>query len=168
MNRDEIKVMMGIWLPSMEHESKITRRVIAAVPNDKKDYRPAPKSMSAFELAWHTASSDVWFLKSIAAGSFEGGGEPTMPAEIKSISDLVSWYDRNFPAALEAVKSLSLDQASKPVSFFGVYNFPAARYLGMSLAHTGHHRGQLSAYLRPMGAKVPSIYGGSADEPMSM
>ena len=30
-----------------------------------------------------------------------------------------------------------------------------------------HHRGQLSTYLRPMGAKVPQIYGPSADEPMS-
>ena len=28
-----------------------------------------------------------------------------------------------------------------------------------------HHRGQLSSYLRPMGAKVPSIYGPSADDP---
>jgi len=28
-----------------------------------------------------------------------------------------------------------------------------------------HHRGQLSAYLRPMGAKVPSICGPSADDP---
>jgi uncharacterized damage-inducible protein DinB len=28
-----------------------------------------------------------------------------------------------------------------------------------------HHRGQLSTYLRPMGAKVPSIYGPSADDP---
>jgi uncharacterized damage-inducible protein DinB len=34
----------------------------------------------------------------------------------------------------------------------------------MSLKHGIHHRGQLSAYLRPMGAKVPSIYGPSADE----
>jgi hypothetical protein len=29
-----------------------------------------------------------------------------------------------------------------------------------------HHRGQISTYLRPMGAKVPQIYGPSADEPM--
>jgi uncharacterized damage-inducible protein DinB len=28
-----------------------------------------------------------------------------------------------------------------------------------------HHRGQLSTYLRPMGGKVPSIYGPSADDP---
>jgi uncharacterized damage-inducible protein DinB len=26
-----------------------------------------------------------------------------------------------------------------------------------------HHRGQLSTYLRPMGGKVPAIYGPSAD-----
>ena len=37
-----------------------------------------------------------------------------------------------------------------------------------SISHTIHHRGQLSTYLRPMGAKVPSIYGGSADEPFEM
>ncbi|MBI1806965.1 MAG: hypothetical protein HYR76_07940, partial [Ignavibacteria bacterium] len=28
-----------------------------------------------------------------------------------------------------------------------------------------HHRGQLSVYLRIVDAKVPSIYGPSADEP---
>ena len=38
----------------------------------------------------------------------------------------------------------------------------------LRLLHTIHHRGQLSTYLRPMGGKVPSIYGGSADEPMPM
>ncbi|MGA3241300.1 MAG: DinB family protein [Bryobacteraceae bacterium] len=38
-------------------------------------------------------------------------------------------------------------------------------YLNIGLKHTVHHRGQLSSYLRPMGAKVPSIYGPSADEP---
>lgn len=31
-----------------------------------------------------------------------------------------------------------------------------------------HHRGQLSTYLRPMGAKVPSIYGPSGDDPGGM
>ena len=42
---------------------------------------------------------------------------------------------------------------------------PAVNYLLFALVHMVHHRGQLSAYLRPMGGKVPSIYGGSYDEP---
>jgi uncharacterized damage-inducible protein DinB len=50
---------------------------------------------------------------------------------------------------------------------FGMFNLPAVMYLQFMLNHSIHHRGQLSAYLRPMGAKVPSIYGGSFDEPMA-
>jgi uncharacterized damage-inducible protein DinB len=41
---------------------------------------------------------------------------------------------------------------------------PAVVFLNFALVHSVHHRGQLAAYLRPMGGKVPSIYGGSADE----
>jgi uncharacterized damage-inducible protein DinB len=36
-------------------------------------------------------------------------------------------------------------------------------FLAVGLHHTIHHRGQLSSYLRSMGAKVPSIYGESYD-----
>jgi uncharacterized damage-inducible protein DinB len=36
-------------------------------------------------------------------------------------------------------------------------------YLTLMVKHSAHHRGQLSAYLRPMGAKVPGIYGPSGD-----
>jgi len=51
------------------------------------------------------------------------------------------------------------------IPFFGVMEMPAVAYLNFMNLHTAHHRGQLSTYLRPMGSKVPSIYGGSADEP---
>ena len=47
-------------------------------------------------------------------------------------------------------------------------NAPAVTFLNFMNVHAIHHRGQLSAYLRPMGAKVPKIYGGSADEPFQM
>ena len=36
-------------------------------------------------------------------------------------------------------------------------------FLVSGLSHTIHHRGQLSSYLRSMGAKVPAIYGESYD-----
>jgi uncharacterized damage-inducible protein DinB len=45
-----------------------------------------------------------------------------------------------------------------------MFDFPGVDYLSLSLRHSVHHRGQLSAYLRPMGAKVPGIYGPSGDE----
>jgi hypothetical protein len=57
-------------------------------------------------------------------------------------------------------------QAATPVQFF-MFNFPAVFYLGFLNNHSIHHRGELATYLRPMGSKVPSIYGGSFDEPMT-
>ena len=40
---------------------------------------------------------------------------------------------------------------------------PAVTFLSLNVRHSVHHRGQLSSYLRPMGAKVPGIYGPSGD-----
>jgi len=57
------------------------------------------------------------------------------------------------------------EQLANPVDFAGVFKMPAVFYLGFVNNHCVHHRGQLAGFLRPMGSKVPSIYGGSADEP---
>ncbi len=72
------------------------------------------------------------------------------------------------PTLIEQVKSLSGEQLTQEVSLMGVFNLPAIGFLSFMIRHTAHHRGQLSAYLRPMGSKVPQIYGGSADNPMEM
>ncbi len=49
------------------------------------------------------------------------------------------------------------------LDFRGLFQSPAVTFLQISQNHTIHHRGQLSTYLRPMGAKVPVIYGESYD-----
>ena len=138
--------------------------MLAAIPEDKKDYRPHPVSKTAMELAWHTASSDLWFLDGVAQGAF-AVDEGKMPAEIAGVADLVRSYESKIGPAIAQVKALSDEQLLKPIPFFGVMNEPAVTYLSWLLVHGIHHRGQLSTYLRAMGAKVPSIYGGSADEP---
>ena len=148
-------------------ESKITRKVIAAVPVDKGSYSPAEKSMTALDLAWHIASADIWFFNSIADGAFPSD-DSKRPENIKTSADVLAWYDANFGPALEKVRGISGEAAAKSLDFFGMFQLPAVAYMQFNVKHTCHHRGQLSAYLRPMGAKVPSIYGGSADEPMEM
>jgi len=149
----------------IEPEIPTTGRVLEAVPDDQAAYRPHEKSMSAGELAEHIATADNWFLESILAGSFrmEGGGSTGMAP-----SAAAALYKTRFPALLDQVRGMGGEDLAKPVDFFGMLNLPNVLYLNFLLKHSVHHRGQLSAYLRPMGAKVPSIYGGSADEPMSM
>jgi uncharacterized damage-inducible protein DinB len=165
MQNSEARLLLNVFLPQLEQEVATTRKVLAAVPAGKEDYRPHPASKSALELAWHLASSDCWFLDSIVRGEFRSG-EGGVPADVRTAADVVAWYDRMVPPMIERVKNLSDEELKREVSFFGMMSWPAVQYLLIMLLHSVHHRGQLSAYLRPMGGKVPAIYGGSADEPM--
>ncbi|MGD1095421.1 MAG: DinB family protein [Bryobacteraceae bacterium] len=156
-----------VCLPQIQNEQKTTRRVIEAVPADKSGYKPDPKAMSAFELASHIASSECFFMNGVASGSFDSAGEP-IPESVKTPAQLLEWYDENFAKASARLAGLKPEELTRMINFHGVLNFPAVTYLSMMCSHSIHHRGQLSSYLRPMGSKVPKIYGGSADEPMEI
>jgi uncharacterized damage-inducible protein DinB len=93
--------------------------------------------------------------------------DDTMPADFSDAADIASYYEDNLSTKLDEVAKLPAAFWATPLPMFGVFNLPAVMYLQFMLNHSIHHRGQLSAYLRPMGAKVPSIYGGSFDEPMT-
>jgi uncharacterized damage-inducible protein DinB len=67
-------------------------------------------------------------------------------------------------AAIEKLSALTPEEAARILDFYGFMQMPAAGFVDMAMRHSIHHRGQLSAYMRPMGGKVPSIYGPSADE----
>ncbi|MCS7314219.1 MAG: DinB family protein [Bryobacterales bacterium] len=165
MQPAEARLLLSVLVPQLKEEIATTHKVLAAVPPGKEDYRPHPSSKSALELAWHLASSDWWFLDCIVRGEFQAG-ESGIPNEIRSAADVLAWYDRNVPPMLERLENLTDEELTRPVPFFGLMTWPAVRYLLIMMLHAVHHRGQLSSYLRPMGGKVPAIYGGSADEPM--
>lgn len=164
MQPDEALIARNVTLSNYDFETPVTRKVIAAIPAGKEDYAPDPKSMNALKLAWHIASADVWFLTCVAQGKFARGESPDVPASIKSGADVVAWHEAAFPDALARVKAMSGEELARPLDFFGMFSFPAVWFLSLNQRHVIHHRGQLSAYLRPMGGKVPSIYGPSGDE----
>jgi uncharacterized damage-inducible protein DinB len=164
MNPEQATFTAQLFVQGLEREYAITRRVLAAVPEHKKDYRPDADARTAFSLASHIASSEVWFLNGIVKGEFVREGEK----KFGSVAEIVAYYDKEFPAALAKVKALPADKLAKVIPAFGMFNLPAAAYLAFVNNHSIHHRGQLATYLRPMGSKVPNIYGGSFDEPMQM
>ena len=77
--------------------------------------------------------------------------------------DLGAWYADMVAGRVEKLKTLADEPLRQIIDFRGLFRMPAVSYLGFMLRHSIHHRGQLSAYLRPMGAKVPAIYGESYD-----
>ena len=153
-----------LMLDGLAREVETTKKVLAAVPDGKKEYRPDPCARTAWELAWHLANSDVQFLDGIADLKFNMTN-PTAEDKPKTIAEVVDWYGRNMKRGADRVGALAAEQLLTPIEFFGVFNLPAAFYLAFLNNHSIHHRGELATYLRPMGSKVPSIYGGSYDEP---
>jgi uncharacterized damage-inducible protein DinB len=158
-----VQFMTQLW----EGEFPATCKVLAAVPEARRDYRPDDKSRTAWELVVHLATSDVWFLDSTLSGNFayNPDTEKQLTADHPKVESVVGWYTKTFPAKLNAVRAMPADDMTRVVDFFGLFKRPAVSYLGFGNNHSIHHRGQLAAYLRSMGGKVPAIYGGSADEP---
>jgi uncharacterized damage-inducible protein DinB len=155
-------LLQGVYLPGLKNENRLTKSVIEAIPVDKGDYRPDEISKSALDLAWHIAATEMRFMDAVPAGEFDFTPRPR-PESIKNSADLAAWYTDNFAPRFEKLTKLSNEQLLKIVDFRGMFQLPAVMYLNFVLHHSIHHRGQLSMYLRPMGAKVPSIYGESYD-----
>jgi uncharacterized damage-inducible protein DinB len=154
----------ALMLDGITREAEITKRVIGAVPDAGSDYRPDPNARSAKELAWHLANTDIQFLEGIADLNFSMATPDNKP---QTSADVVAWYNENLKRGVARVAAMTPEQLLTPIAFFGVFNLPAVMYLGFLNNHSIHHRGELATYLRPMGSKVPAIYGGSYDEPFN-
>ncbi|HXM45813.1 MAG TPA: DinB family protein [Bryobacteraceae bacterium] len=160
---EQAAFLLQMALPSLKNEHRVTRKIIEAVPADQGDYRPDEISKTALELAWHIASAENFFMDAVAAGEFNytGGKKPD---SIRTAADVAAWYADAFQTNFDRLTQLSSEQLLKILDFRGMFQYPAVTYLQFALNHSIHHRGQLSVYLRPMGAKVPSIYGESYDD----
>jgi uncharacterized damage-inducible protein DinB len=154
----------AMMLDGVLREAEVTKKVIAAVPDERSDYKPDPNARTAKELAWHLAHSDIQFLDGIADLNFN----METPEQPRTSAEVVAWYDENIKRAVARVAAMTPEQLLTPINFYNVFNLPAVLYLGFLNNHSVHHRGELATYLRPMGSKVPSIYGGSYDEPFQM
>ncbi len=155
-----VSLLQNIYLGTLKNESRITRKVLETVPADKCDYRPDTASRTAIELARHIAAADNRFLETVVNGVFDAN--PAMiPENVKTPAEIAVWYEERFAKNFDALTKLNGEQLTKMVDFRGMFQRPAVSFVMLGLHHTIHHRGQLSSYLRCMGAKVPSIYGES-------
>ena len=136
--------------------------VLKALPADRLDYKPHPDSPSAQQLAWLLAGE----LKS-ALDACEKG-ETSFPADpAPDHAAIVAAFEKNYADLVDRVTAMDEAAWAKPAKLSSrgkvVMEQPAGEFAWMLFFDAIHHRGQLAAYIRPMGGKVPSIYGPSAD-----
>ena len=162
MQPEQATFLLQTMLPKLDREHQLTRQIMEALPVNKGDYRPDEVSKSAFDMAWHIAIAEIRFLDGAAAGEINFSG-PVRPETLRTTADVAAWYTEAYSRNIARVKQLSGEALVKMLDFRGMFQISAVELLDLALRHSIHHRGQLSTYLRPMGAKVPSIYGESHD-----
>jgi uncharacterized damage-inducible protein DinB len=149
---------------SLKSEKPRFVRVMRAVPPDQTAYRPHPQSTSAGDLVWLLADE----LKD-ACDLVDHGEVNYVPKPAPALTESIAAYERNADALEKRLSGLDDAAWGKKARFLMDGKVAWESTLGEMLfgfLFDGiHHRGQLSSYLRPMGAKVPSIYGPSADDP---
>jgi len=159
--------MTNALLQEFENEAGTTRRVLERVPEDKLSWKPHPKSMSLGVLALHVAASPGvicgWADEGVT--QFKGEASPTP----SSTDEILAAHDKSVAEARATLQSSDdnrLLTTNWKLRAGGQVVSDAPRHVALRdmLNHLAHHRGQLTVYLRLLGATVPAVYGPSADD----
>lgn len=157
----------------LDAEFASTRRVLAAVPWDRADWRPHEKSSTLGALARHVATLPRFGSIALATDGMDMAGIRPPQAEVGSADDLLAVWDET-SGALRAALAEATDEhlgGSWTMSMGERVLFADPRGQTVrqwSLSHIAHHRGQLTVYLRLLDVPVPGIYGPSADDKAMM
>jgi uncharacterized damage-inducible protein DinB len=158
-------------LAELNREVERSRHALEQVPEGKSAWKPHEKSMQFGHLAGMVATIPMWIGMQINQPELDiapkDGPKFEMP-KLNSSADYVAALDKAAAGAREAFEETTDDhlKTNWQLKAGGNVVAEAARYemIQDTFGHWAHHRGQMTVYLRLMGAKVPAIYGPSADD----
>jgi len=159
-----------LLVDQFDREVVRSRAAVANVPQGHEDWAPHPKSMPLLRLAGLVASMPSWFALIVNQDELDlnppaGAGRYQQP-EAASLAAVVDKTAIDGRAALAARTDEFLLTTSWKLLSGGklMAEYPRHVVIADTFSHWAHHRGQLTVYLRLLGAKVPAIYGPSADD----
>jgi uncharacterized damage-inducible protein DinB len=154
-------------LQELEQEAVTTRRVLEQVPDARLDWAPAPKTRTLGQLAMHIATNPGNIMTLVAQNPVDfpamGDIAPTSTAQVlQALDESVAEAKRILAPMSDAdlAEVWRVRAGGQEIMAVPRIGFMRAVFLN----HWYHHRGQLTIYLRLLGATVPAIYGPSADE----
>lgn len=144
--------------------------VCKALPAEKLHYRPHPASRSAGELVGLLVSAEKSCAELCETGrsSFNSGLRWHPGSGVSTLEEMVAAYETHHRELAEKLSRLDDSTWNRPAWLTQgnqeiILKDTIGGLLWIALFDAVHHRGQLSTYVRPMGGKVPSIYGPSGD-----
>ena len=164
--------MKEFFTAELDREVERSRRALQQLPEGKGDWKPHDKSMKFEYLADMIATIPSWVAMQITQDSLDvapadGSSSITRTKKV-TVEDYVKALDEAADTARRALRETTDEHLATTWQLKArgkvVQEGPRHQLIQDTFNHWSHHRGQMTVYLRLMGAKVPSLYGPSADE----
>jgi hypothetical protein len=159
-----VKSVREYYTQCFKSERPTFVKVLKAVPADQAQYKPHPRSSSSGDIMWLLATELDDACTLIDHGEVNYVARPC-----PGVAEAVAAFEKHADALEDRLSKVDDAKWESKARFMAdgktVWEATLGDMLFGFLLDAIHHRGQLSSYLRPMGAKVPSIYGPSADDP---
>jgi len=162
--------LTDLFIAEVDRETERTRRVVANVPTGKDDWKPHEKSMALGRLAGLVASMPSWISLALDQDELDltpppGAGQYQQPSTDQLVSTLETLAAKA-RVSLQARDDDYLFNTKWRLKAGGAVVLEDPRHIVLrdTINHWSHHRGQLTVYLRLVGAPVPAVYGPSADD----
>ena len=164
--------MTELFLAELDREVERSRRALENVPEGKHDWKPHDKSMILGYLANMVATMPQWMAMGVTMSELDvapaSGGSAMSREKLETSEALVKALDNSAAAARAALQGTTDEFLMTPWKLLArgqvVQETPRWEMIQDTINHWAHHRGQMTVYLRLLGARVPSIYGPSADD----
>ena len=159
-------------LAELDREVERSRHALEQMPEGKYDWKPHEKSMILGYLANMVATIPSWIGMQITEASLDvapAPGESKMePKRLDTSAQLIEALDKSAATARAAFEKTTDEHLKTNWQLLArgkvVMEAPRHQMIQDTFNHWAHHRGQMTVYLRLLGAKVPAIYGPSADD----
>ena len=160
-----------LFLAELDHEVARSRRMLEQIPDGKADWKPHDRSMAFGYLANMVATIPTWLTMIVQQDELDiapkDGGKRDWPSPSTS-AEYVAALDTSAEEAKKVLRATNEAHLQTHWHLLAggvvVSDTPRHVMLRDTLNHWVHHRGQMTVYLRLMGARVPALYGPSADD----
>lgn len=158
-------------LAELERESDRSRRALERVPDGKRDWKPHDRSMAFGYLAYMVATIPTWIAMMVTKDELDiapKGGPTRQPPALQTSAEYLQALAKSFDEANAALRATTEGHLKTRWRLLAagevVAEMPRHEMIRDTINHWVHHRGQMTVYLRLMGAQVPALYGPSADD----
>jgi uncharacterized damage-inducible protein DinB len=164
--------IIDLFVAELDRETTRSRRALENLPEGKSDWKPHDKSMQFGYLANMVATMPMWITMMLRQDELDiappGGSSHKWPSPTTK-AEYVAALDNAAAEAKQVLRDTSEAHLLTPWRLLAggkvVSEHPRHEMIRDTINHWAHHRGQMTVYLRLMGAAVPSLYGPSADDP---